>query len=117
MKNLKLLSKVILTLLVVAFICGISTVNMAETPAPTNDIGDIVGTIPQVSATPSPRSTPTPTPSTTPIGNLSNNKTTNTTNTTSLPKTGANDTGMWVLIGACVVAAVYTYKKVRDYNV
>ena len=114
MKNLKLLSKVILTLLVVAFICGISTVNMAETPAPTNDIGDIVGTIPQVSSTPSTTSTPTPTPSTTPIGNLSNK---NTTNTTSLPKTGANDTGMWVLIGACVVAAVYTYKKVRDYNV
>ena len=42
--------------------------------------------------------------------------TTNTTNTT-LPKTGVDDTIMWVLIGVCGLAAVYTYKKVRDYNV
>lgn len=112
MKNLKLLRKVILMLVIVACICGVSTINNASQPQ-TNDIGDIVGTIPQVSATPSPTATPTPTPSSSPIGNLS----ANSTNSTSLPKTGANDTGMWVLIGACVIAAIYTYKKVRDYNV
>ena len=62
---------------------------------------------------PTPEPTPTPTTTPTPSPIPQNNQTGNTT----LPKTGANDTIMWVLIGACTIAAVYTYKKVRDYNV
>ena len=38
-----------------------------------------------------------------------------TTNTV-LPKTGVDDTAMWVFIVISAVAAIYTYKKVRDYN-
>lgn len=35
---------------------------------------------------------------------------------TVLPKTGVDDTAMWVFIVISAVAAVYTYKKVREYN-
>ena len=53
-----------------------------------------------------------------PKANTNNNiGNTNTNKESSLPKTGVNDTAMWVVIGTCVVLAIYTYKKVRDYNV
>ena len=54
-----------------------------------------------------------PTTSSTPANTTSTNKI--TTNTT-LPKTGVDNTAMWVLIAVSAVAAIYTYKKVRDYN-
>lgn len=39
-------------------------------------------------------------------------------NTNTLPQTGIGDnTGMYVIIGICVVSAIYAYKKIRDYNV
>lgn len=106
MKNLMILKRVILMLVVIACICGISTVNQASQPT-----SDVVELIPNV------QGTPTPTPSQIPTATPSNTPLNNNTNTTSLPKTGANDTGMWILIGACVLGAIYTYKKVRDYNV
>ena len=105
MKNLKILKKIILMLVVIACVCGISTVNQADT----QQTNDVVELIPNVQGTSTPTPNQTATPSSTPLSN-------NTTST-SLPKTGANDTGMWILIGACVVGAIYTYKKVRDYNV
>ena len=41
------------------------------------------------------------------------NKTTNT-----LPQTGLEDnTGMFIIIGVCVVAAIYAYRKIREYNI
>lgn len=44
------------------------------------------------------------------------NKNTNTLNQ-NLPKTGiADNTVVFIAIGACIVAAVYAYKKVRDYK-
>ena len=51
--------------------------------------------------------------------NTNTNVNTNTEkkNEAELPKTGVDDTMLWVLIGVSVVAAGYTYKKVRDYNV
>lgn len=43
---------------------------------------------------------------------------TNTNNTDTLPKTGIGDnTGMYIIMGICVVAAIYAYKKIRDYNI
>ena len=61
--------------------------------------------------------TPTTTENTTtvPTTNETTNETTKTE--TTLPKTGVDDTMLWVLIAVSVVAAGYTYKKVRDYNV
>ena len=49
--------------------------------------------------------------------NLNLNLNTNTNTNSTLPKTGVNDTAMWILVVICGVATVYTYKKVRDYNV
>lgn len=100
MKKLKSLEKIILILTVIAVICGISSINYA-----TGDLNDILKDPDSIPIKPEEGETKqeTQTPSTNP--------------NTSLPKTGANDTGIWVLAGACAVIAVYTYKKVRDYNV
>ncbi len=104
MKKLKSLKKVLLMLIVAAIFCSFATVSKA-----TGDVNDLFD-IPKVeegnnpTPTPIPTSTPTPTPQP-------------TNNNNSLPKTGVNDTIMWVIIGACVVAAIYTYKKINDYNV
>lgn len=49
--------------------------------------------------------------------NANANKNTNVNTNTSLPKTGADDTVMWVVAISCVCIAIYTYKKIRDYNV
>jgi len=108
MKTLKKLEKILIMLAVIVVLCGLATTSNAET----SSIGDIVGDIPVLND-PTPEPTPTPTTTPTPSPIPQNNQTGNTT----LPKTGANDTIMWVLIGACTIAAVYTYKKVRDYNV
>lgn len=45
-----------------------------------------------------------------------NNNTNNNTNT--LPQTGIGDnTGMYIIMGICVISAIYAYKKIRDYNI
>lgn len=117
------LSKTLVMLVIVAIICCISTINFAATVdlnqlPNSNDvprIDQINGTT--NNATVNNATTNNTTNNTTNIIGTTN-RTGNTTNTTgTLPKTGVDDTIMWVLIGASVIAAIYTYKKVRDYNV
>lgn len=110
MKKLKKLEKILLIMAVAICICSISTVNKATG---TGDVNDLFN-IPKVenNAVTEPANNQTENINT--IGTVQN---TNTNTNTTLPKTGVNDTAMWVLIGACAVAAVYTYKKVRDYNI
>ncbi len=120
-----ILSKTLVMLVIVAIICCISTINFAGTVdlnqlpngnnISTNDIpkiDQINGT--SNNATANNATTNNTTNNTTNIIGTTN-RTGNTTGT--LPKTGVDDTIMWVLIGASVIAAIYTYKKVRDYNV
>ena len=40
----------------------------------------------------------------------------NTTNTTTLPKTGI-DYSIFVIIGICIVSAVYSYIRIRKYRI
>lgn len=106
MKKLKSLEKILLIITVVACICSISTVNKATGTGDVNDFFNI----------------PTVENNTVPENHQTENINTigivqNTNTNTTLPKTGVNDTAMWVLIVACAIAAVYTYKKVRDYNI
>lgn len=58
-------------------------------------------------------------PTTTQISNNNSSVYNNTTNkTNTLPQTGIGDnTGMYIIMGICVVCAIYAYKKIRDYNV
>lgn len=107
---MKKVKKLILLLITIIFMCSISTINYAS------DVGDIFN-IPVVNNTTKPTNNTTVTNNS--VANNTNtslNKSVNNTNT-SLPKTGVNDSAMWVLIGACAIAAIYTYKKVRDYDV
>ena len=102
-------SKIMVLIAIFAIICCISTVNFAT---------DVNNLIQQIDERPGNN-----TPDTNEGNKLPENLTpiggTNTanTNSTSLPKTGVDDTMMWVLIGVSAVAAIYTYKKVRDYDV
>ena len=109
----KFLSKLMLVIGIFAVICCISNISRAE------DANDIIHDITQLDPTSTTVPEPTPEPAnnvvTEPINNVGGNNVA-TTNTT-LPKTGVDDTLMFVLIGLCGLAAVYTYKKVRDYNV
>lgn len=108
MKKIKKLEKILLMLAVLAIICGISTVNYASETGNVDELFNI-----RVINNTTTENTPENTANNTATQNIS----TNTNKTTSLPKTGVNDTAMWVLIAGCVVLAIYTYKKVRDYNV
>ena len=105
MKNLKRLEKILLIIITFAVLFSIATVNKA---VQTGDPNDLFQDIPQVpdNTQQQPQNIPTP---------ENTNVPTNTN--TSLPGLGANDTAMWVLIAVCTVAAIYTYKKVRDYNI
>lgn len=128
MKKLELLKKVLLMLSVFALICGASVVSKATTGNVEDLLND--GNITNVehrntasgnTATNSQNTTQTNTsvnnanPAN--IAAVQNNKTNTTNTTTTLPKTGVSDTAMWLLIASCVIAAIYTYKKVRDYNI
>lgn len=105
MKNLKRLEKILLIIITFAVLFSIATVNKA---VQTGDPNDLFQDIPQVPDNTQQQQQNIPTPENT-------NVPTNTN--TSLPGLGANDTAMWVLIAVCTVAAIYTYKKVRDYNI
>lgn len=121
MKKLKSLEKILFILVIAVIICGISTMNQA---ADTGNIDDIIQSIPNMtSSTPetsqppvtsstAESSTPTVSSSSTNIGSVQNQ-----TGNTSLPKTGVDDTAMWILIGGCVLLAIYTYKKVKEYHI
>lgn len=119
MKKVKM-REVILGVAIIAILCCISTVNYATGPdynelfKGQNEIQNIQELEPPTTNTTPVNNITTPPANNTiaPI-NTTQNKTTNTT----LPKTGVDDTMMWVLIGVSAVAAIYTYKKVRDYNV
>ncbi len=53
----------------------------------------------------------------TPTTTTTNNSATNNALNSNLPKTGiADNTIVFVVIGVCAVAAIYAYKKVRDYK-
>ena len=114
-----ILSKTLVMLVIVAIICCISTINFAGT-VDLNQLPNTNGvpTIEQLNNTTNNTVTNNATNNTTNVIGNTNKAVNNTTNTTgTLPKTGVDDTIMWVLIGASVIAAIYTYKKVRDYNV
>lgn len=109
MKKIGILGKILLGVTLFVLICGVATVNKATEPGDVNEIFNIRTesggqTTTQAPTTPAPQNVPT-------------NTNTNTNTNTTLPKLGANDTAMWVLIVACAGAAIYTYKKVRDYDV
>lgn len=110
MKKLKI-SKIMLIVGIIAVICCISNISNAE-PGNSNDIIHEITNLPSDGN----NMVQDPVDTNKPINNIDNTNNVTTTNTT-LPKTGVDDTIMWVLIGVCGLAAVYTYKKVRDYNV
>lgn len=115
MKKMLRVEKILFMLVVIALICGLTTFVKAEEADP-NGIININVTTTKPDNTAKPENTNT---------NNSNNNANinanvgnaNSSEQKKLPKTGANDTAMWVVIGGCVVLAIYTYKKVRDYNV
>ena len=107
--------KLMLVIGVFAIICCISTINYAS------DVNDLIQNITELPNNNTPAENTNINTANTPA-NLTPLTTTptptnNTTGNTILPKTGVNDTIMWVLIGVSAIAAIYTYKKVRDYNV
>ena len=110
MKNLKRLEKILLIIITFAVLFSISTVNKAVQTGDPNDLFQDIPQVPDNTQQQQPQNSPTPENT-----NVNTNITTNTN--TSLPGLGANDTAMWVLIAVCTVAAIYTYKKVRDYNI
>lgn len=109
MKKIKKLEKILLILVVFACLCGITNISKA-----TGDVSEILN-IPDFtsSSVEQPPVTPTENAPTNDIGGVQNLTNTNT----SLPKTGVNDTVTWALVLVCIGLAIYTYKKVRDYNV
>lgn len=59
-------------------------------------------------------------PTTTQVNTTNTSVYNNTTNdaTNTLPQTGIGDnTGMIIIVGICVISAIYAYKKIRDYNI
>lgn len=104
MKNLKRLEKILLIIITFAVLFSISTVNKAVQTGDPNDLFQDIPQVPDNTQQQQPQNIPTP-------------ENTNVNTNTSLPGLGANDTAMWVLIAVCTVAAIYTYKKVRDYNI
>lgn len=108
MKKLKRVEKILLLLIATMLICAIST----HIKATEGDPGSIID-INVINTNKDNQNTNTNEPAT----NTNTNNNINTNKESSLPKTGANDTAMWVVIGTCVVLAIYAYKKVRDYNV
>lgn len=118
-------SKIMLIIAMVAIVCCISNINYA-----TSNLNEIIGggtdnieSIPDLPGEGS--TTPTPQPdegNNTPndiqsIGQVpTGNNTSNITGNTKLPAAGANDTLLFGLIAISAIAAIYTYKKVRDYS-
>ena len=61
--------------------------------------------------------TTAPTPTNINPNNSSSYNSANTA-TNNVPQTGLEDnTGMFIIIGICVISAIYAYKKIRDYNI
>lgn len=110
MKKFKSLEKILLVLFACVCICLVATVSKATTGNPE----DIMN-IPYINGNEANNETQNQ-PANNETQNIAGVGENNTTNT-ALPALGANDTMMWIAVGVCVIAAIYTYKKVRDYNV
>lgn len=111
--------KRVLLIVMIGLICCVSTISRAGNPSDLlpKDGNNIIQNIEELPDNNQNISTPTPTtPSPTAPSNLVPAGTDASTGNT-LPKTGVDDTIMWVLIAVSAVAAIYTYKKVRDYDV
>lgn len=117
-------SKIMLIIALIAIVCCISSKNYA-----TSNLNDIIGvgtdnieSIPDLpgegSTTPTQPDNGNNTPSDIQsIGQApTGNNTADITGNTKLPSAGANDTLLFGLIAISAVAAIYTYKKVRDYS-
>jgi len=48
--------------------------------------------------------------------NTGNNQNKNTNTNTALPQTGIEDTGLGILLIACIGSAIFAYRKVSDYR-
>ena len=122
------LRKTMIAVAIMSIICLLCSISLATTPN-VNDLLDdnLLNGIPELGDgnTNDAPQTGDGNTATTPDTNNENNNVANTntniantnTNNTTLPKTGVDDTIMWGLLIISAVAAVYTYKKVRDYNV
>ena len=114
MKKLSL-KKTMLMVVLMAIVCIVSNVSYA-----TGNIDDLLREMENqagnITVIEEPKTNQAVVPTTTTENKVENTNTNTNTNTT-LPKTGVDDTMLWVLIAVSVVAAGYTYKKVRDYNV
>ena len=109
--------KLILMVVVITALCIVSSVNYA-----TGNVNDLIENITEIpsngnNVANTNTNTNNMVQNITPIGGTNTNTNRNTTTNTALPQTGVNDTMLWVFIGISVIAAIYTYKKVRDYNV
>ena len=104
--------RLMLVVAIFALVCCVSNVNLATTPD-VNDIIHDIQTLPENNVPEQNTNTNVPA-NLIPLGTNTNS---NTSTNTVLPKTGVDDTMMWVLIAVSAVAAIYTYKKVRDYEV
>ncbi len=108
--------RIVLLVAMFALICCASTVSRAGNPSDLLPPDD-GNTIENIQSLPdNNQSVSVPTSSSAPSNLMPLNTNTGKTNTT-LPKTGVDDTIMWVLIAVSAIAAIYTYKKVRDYDV
>ena len=90
---------------------GISSNGWSKVETSSGAIGYIATT--DLTTTP-----PTPTISNTNISNTNTSIYNNTNNANTLPQTGIGDnTGMYIIMGICIISAIYAYKKIRDYNI
>lgn len=108
MRKLKRVEKILLILVAAFLICGISKAVYATE----GDVSSILD-IDVISTS----STSSQTTSSVQSSSITTSQSSSSNKETSLPKTGANDATMWIVIGACVLLAVFTYKKINDYNV
>lgn len=114
MKNIKRIS---LMLVIVVLICGWAVMSLASSNV--GDPSEIVNLEDRTNTNKAPVNNANTNQVRNNIANTNTNTNTNTNSNTntSLPKTGVNDTAMWLLVAICGVATVYTYKKIKDYNV
>lgn len=125
MKNLKI-SKVILFVVTIALLVSITIDARAEDGltelTPNTPIGNLNT---NNSTNNTSNNTSNNTKNTSNVSNVNKTNTSNRVNTTayinnsnsSLPKTGAEDyTTVFIIVGVCIVSAVYAYKKANEYN-
>ena len=116
MKSIKNIKRISLMLVLAVLICGWAVTSLASSNV--GNTADIFNIEDRTNNRVGNTNTNTNTNTNQQRNNVSTvNTNTNTNTNSTLPKTGVNDTAMWILVVICGVATVYTYKKVRDYNV